>query len=387
MPTNGPQLTLVVAPAVLLPFTTLAVCMRLYSRILTKQGFKIDDYLVALGLILAYGLYADVVVCVVWGGLGVDITLLTPANIEIFAKAAAIASGILWGTAVCITQLSILFFYIRVFGLVQPWIKYTSYVVIAMVTSWWIALFGTIMGECIPMSKLWTPMVPGKCISQSKMCGGGGISHIIIDFIILCLPLWPVWKLHTKTSRKVYVSFIFLLGIIATLCSVLRVSCLVSLVKIDESNATASMWLSFFLEILEVVCGIICVCIPAFPPVLVRMKNSRLGSYAKGIISTSKLSPFSSKRSTRQSSRAGDDSSEKSITHPLPKVDPTNFITSPKYLSVDYDARVTTGGSSSSSDKDAKTLRGDSISEHEMRVTHGWDVHSTKNGSVGSNAV
>ena len=86
VPKNGPQLTLTVAPAILLPFATLAVCVRLYSRHLTKQKLKADDWLVVLSLVLAYALYADVVVCVVWGGLGVSITQLSPGNFEIFAK-------------------------------------------------------------------------------------------------------------------------------------------------------------------------------------------------------------------------------------------------------------------------------------------------------------
>lgn len=384
VPKNGPQLTLTVAPAILLPLTTLAVCMRLYSRHLTKQKLKADDWLVALGLVLAYALYADVVVCVVWGGLGVSITQLSPGNFEIFAKSGAIASGILWGSAVAITQLSILSFYIRIFGIAHPWMKYASWAIMAMVAGWWFSLFGAIMGECIPLAKLWIPTEPGHCISQSKNCGGGGIAHIILDFFTLLLPLYPVWKLHAKTSRKIYLSFVFLLGIIATLCSILRVSCLISLVKIEESDATASMWLSFFLEILEVICGIICISIPAFSPVLVRLRNSRIGSYAKGMLSASR---FSSKRGSRGST---DQSSEKSFTKESPKFDSLpKFVTSPELLSLEFDStrtQITTATERlSESENDGTTL--DGHSESNVHVTQDWDVNSLKHASAGEHIV
>ncbi|KAF2501667.1 hypothetical protein BU16DRAFT_441213, partial [Lophium mytilinum] len=259
---NGPQLTITVVPAILLPLATVAVFTRLYSRHITKQKFAPDDWLVTIALALGYALYADIVVCVVLGGLASHITEIGPGNFVIFAKSGAVASGILWGSAVVVTQLSILAFYIRIFGIAQPWVKYCSYVLMALVSGWWFALFGSIMGECIPLDKLWNPMESGSCIDQNKMCGGGGIAHVILDFFILLLPLYPVWKLHTSVRRKLYVSTIFLLGLIATICSILRITCLVDLVKIDETDATYSMWLAFFLEILEVCCGIIAVSIP-----------------------------------------------------------------------------------------------------------------------------
>ena len=85
-PTTIGQLTIIVVPAVVLPFTVLAVALRFHSRALTRQNLGPDDWLVLLALVLVFGLYVDMIISVVWGGLGVSIFTLTPKTIEIFAK-------------------------------------------------------------------------------------------------------------------------------------------------------------------------------------------------------------------------------------------------------------------------------------------------------------
>jgi len=144
------------------------------------------------------------------------------------------------------------------------------------------------------------------------------------------------------------------------------------------------MWLSFFLEILEIICGIICVSIPAFSPVLVRLRNSRIGSYAKGMLSASR---FSSKRGSRGST---DQSSEKSFTKESPKFDSLpKFITSPELLSLEFDStrtQITTATERlSESENDGTTL--DGYSENNVHVTQGWDVNSLKHASAGEHIV
>jgi uncharacterized membrane protein YhaH (DUF805 family) len=85
-PSNSAQWTVILAPALTLPFTVSAVVMRFHSRYLTRQKIGIDDWLILLALILLFGLYLDMVICVVWGGLGISVFTLTPKTIEVFAK-------------------------------------------------------------------------------------------------------------------------------------------------------------------------------------------------------------------------------------------------------------------------------------------------------------
>jgi len=76
----------------------------------------------------------------------------------------------------------------------------------------------------------------------------------------------------------------------ATICSVFRIGCLVTLLKVDENDITGSGWLSILFEILEVTFGILCVCIPTFPPVWKQVTHSRFGSLAKYLFGSSQRS-------------------------------------------------------------------------------------------------
>ncbi|KAF2869622.1 hypothetical protein BDV95DRAFT_575880 [Massariosphaeria phaeospora] len=285
VPTTTGQLTVIVIPGIFLPLTILTVGMRFRSRILTKQKLWIDDWLVLLALILVIALYVVMIVCVVWGGLGLPVFQLKPKNIEIFAKAGAVASGIFWGAAATCTQVSILVFYVRVFG-IERWHRYTCYGLMALCIGWFISLVGAVGASCMPLKKLWMPKLAGTCIDNRKMCSGTGLSHVVLDFLILLMALPPIWNLKTTLVRKIRATSLLTIGLIATIFSLLRVSCLFGLVKIRYGDITGSVWLSFTFELLEVVLGIICVCIPTLIPALKQVQNSRLGSYARRILTT-----------------------------------------------------------------------------------------------------
>lgn len=51
VPANDAQLAVIITPAVVLPFTALAVGMRFYSRFLTTKALSIDDWLIAFALV------------------------------------------------------------------------------------------------------------------------------------------------------------------------------------------------------------------------------------------------------------------------------------------------------------------------------------------------
>ncbi|KAI9878489.1 MAG: hypothetical protein M1830_000721 [Pleopsidium flavum] len=125
---------------------------------------------------------------------------------------------------------------------------------------------------------------------MSRACAGTGLAHVFLDFIVLLLPLPVIWRLHTTSANKVTFTIVFTIGIFATICSVLRIGCLVTLLKIDEADFTGSGWLSILFEVLEVNLGILCICIPTFPPVWVQVSRSGFGSYAKYLLGASQRS-------------------------------------------------------------------------------------------------
>ena len=62
------------------------------------------------------------------------------------------------------------------------------------------------------MEKYWIFYLPGTCAGQFPGTFGSAISSVIIDIAILIIPLPPIWKLNLKTSRKLSVLAVFVLG-------------------------------------------------------------------------------------------------------------------------------------------------------------------------------
>ncbi|KAF7936256.1 uncharacterized protein EAE98_002475 [Botrytis deweyae] len=281
---TAPQLVLIIVPTIALTFTTIAVALRFYSRTLSRVKYGLDDWLALASLPFAYGLHIALCIGVAYGGLGVSAQYLQPSNMVIYLKV-LITSGAIYGTAVTLLQLSILSFYLRLFK-VSRWHNICCHIVMGICVAWWIAFFGGTMGDCVPLDKLWNPMLAGKCVDQNKACGSTGIAHIIIDLIILSLPMPVIWQLRMAKARKLQISFIFALGLFATVCSILRISCIVGLVKINHADFTLSSWMSFLFEMLEVATGIICVCLPSLPAVYTKAVSSPFGSYTKRLLSS-----------------------------------------------------------------------------------------------------
>jgi hypothetical protein len=65
--------------------------------------------------------------------------------------------------------------------------------------------------QCIPLSSIWDPAVPGKCIGLAVPLGNS-ILHIVTDFIIIALPLPALIKLKMNARRKIGLVMVFSLG-------------------------------------------------------------------------------------------------------------------------------------------------------------------------------
>ena len=68
--------------------------------------------------------------------------------------------------------------------------------------------------ECVPRQKIWSPILPGKCVDIEKTFVATGVINVCDDFSILILPLFWVWKLHIPTKRKTGISLIFATGLL-----------------------------------------------------------------------------------------------------------------------------------------------------------------------------
>lgn len=65
---------------------------------------------------------------------------------------------------------------------------------------------------CEPVSYFWNKSQGGHCINEVEFFRGNGITNMLLDIIVLCLPLPMVWRLDLGLQQKIAVTGIFGLG-------------------------------------------------------------------------------------------------------------------------------------------------------------------------------
>ena len=125
-----------------------------------------------------------------------------------------VASTCLWAVASTLVKLSILHFYLTIFGLVDIF-RYATYTVMSLVLTFGIGLILEAFLACRPFAKSWDPLLHGTCASFKTSLLADGIINIVIDLVIVLLPMRVVWRLqHISKQRKMALTAVFALGIL-----------------------------------------------------------------------------------------------------------------------------------------------------------------------------
>lgn len=114
-------------------------------------------------------------------------------------------------TLIGLLKLSILHSYKRIFGHMRGPFIYI-HVLMGLTAGWLISCLFVIIFQCWPIAKVWTPTMHGGCIDLIAFLWATGISNFILDWLILSVPLVPIWKLQLSTVKKVFVAGSFALG-------------------------------------------------------------------------------------------------------------------------------------------------------------------------------
>ena len=108
-------------------------------------------------------------------------------------------------------KLSLLFLYYRIFHIKRAFIYCVWFLGIVQVT-WSIATYLVHFLECIPTQKLWNPTVKGHCINSPAFLAGGETPNSLVDFALIGLAIWMVQSLKVRTSVKLKLCGIFIMG-------------------------------------------------------------------------------------------------------------------------------------------------------------------------------
>ncbi|KAF4548132.1 Hypothetical protein D9617_31g063680 [Elsinoe fawcettii] len=187
----------------------------------------------------------------------------------------------------------------------QPALNFAKFSVIALLLSvqgpdakkrkyflWFLgilALLGSIVQtiltftSCVPMERLWKPIVPGDCPRTNISYNWNrwqGVQHGVIDLILALWPISIVWNLKTSINVKIGFCFLMAIGIIPGLASFIRITQLDKLRS--TKDVTWDMPLFSVWTMVEAWLGIILSSIPPLRPLFLRIVYGITGSSGGG---------------------------------------------------------------------------------------------------------
>ncbi len=144
-------------------------------------------------------------------GLGIHAQDMKPQDYSKFLRMLWVAAY-MFICGLSIARSSALFFYIRIFGVLESWYRYILWLVHAMNTAWLVVLILVFSFQCSPPDRVWKPHLPGTCLDKQLIMLGGVISSLVIDVLVLMLPLPMLWELNMKLLRKLQITGVFVCG-------------------------------------------------------------------------------------------------------------------------------------------------------------------------------
>lgn len=122
------------------------------------------------------------------------------------------ANIILYFTTSAAIKASLLLLYCRYFGISKPF-RLALYISAGIVLCWYLSVFFATIFQCIPVAAFWDRTIKNpKCMDLVAFTVGSGVSNLLTDVMILCLPMPMVWFLHTNRTQKFILTGIFCWG-------------------------------------------------------------------------------------------------------------------------------------------------------------------------------
>ncbi|EED12108.1 conserved hypothetical protein [Talaromyces stipitatus ATCC 10500] len=175
-------------------------------------------------------------------------------------------AGYAMGPQFCMQQLfaklSILFLYYRLFHVNQRFLYCVQFLGIFQ-TAWSIATYIAHYLECIPPSKLWKPTIDGHCINSAAFLAGGETPNSLVDFALIALAIWMVQTLRVKTSEKLKLFVIFMIGGLAGVLGFVKIGYGFSAVSKSKIEVLDPIWAT-----VQQTCSVICCCAPFYKPLI-----------------------------------------------------------------------------------------------------------------------
>ncbi|KAJ5466908.1 hypothetical protein N7475_004660 [Penicillium sp. IBT 31633x] len=229
------------------------------------QGVRpeVDDWFIGASVVLLIALLS----ATLYGGLfgfGRHVWCTTLEDMVVMKKT-LFAYLIIYLAELLFIKCSILMFYRRIFGM-----NWMISACLFIAYSWAIGSMIAALCACHPVSYFWNEAIDPQSgwyrYNFYYYYIGNAAANVVTDVLILLIPIPIVWKLHMRTTQKIGVCGVLLLGGFVCVASGIRIHYLTFLdgnPDITWTLSDVSVW-----STVEPCIGIICACLPVLQPVL-----------------------------------------------------------------------------------------------------------------------
>ncbi|TLS21251.1 uncharacterized protein PpBr36_10570 [Pyricularia pennisetigena] len=266
------------AVSVLLVLAICAVVARFVCRFYSRNAFLSDDWAILVTLAFVAGA-VGLTIAGSSKGAGSHVWTLTIDQIQEIYQVLYIYTFI-YGGACGSVKLSILFFYMRVFGtrdlVTNRPFKAAIYLGVCLSILYPVTIWVTMGNVCKPVTHFWTQFTgtAGVCIDINTFFLALAIINMLIDFYVLLIPVPQILALNMSTRKKGAVLGLMLIGGFVCVASILRCVYLSELSR--AADVTFAMGPVFIWSAIEPCFAIVGACLPHLAP-LRRTVRERLG--------------------------------------------------------------------------------------------------------------
>ncbi len=117
--------------------------------------------------------------------------------------------------------------------------------------------------QCTPHQRIYNLFIPGKCFNKKGLDITAAFVTFTTDTTILLLPHLVIWRLQLPTAKKIGVSAIFAIGVLAVISAICRIP--VAIRFYESTDVTYDYSAVAFWALAELTCGIIILSAPSTP--------------------------------------------------------------------------------------------------------------------------
>ncbi|KAI1085630.1 hypothetical protein F5B20DRAFT_10041 [Whalleya microplaca] len=248
-------------PAVALLIVSIRVAGRLSSR-----QFGLDDGLICIATVLSICETAASYMFIKLNFIGIRFEDIPPHD-PIPGLIWNYAVQILYNPVLALVKTSVLLFLLRLFGQKPGVRQFILWVNTANVVNT-IGVFFAIVFQCTPIEKAWDFSIAGTCVDIRVLFTMSSAFNILTDLLVLGLPLKIFIGLKIPRRTKIALMFVFLLGFLVTITSIVRMVLLIQGLFMLSTTLSPDGNIGFVTSAVEMNLMLITASAPALRPLL-----------------------------------------------------------------------------------------------------------------------